>query len=190
MKRDKLDIKYYGDPVLTRVSSKIDSVTEEIRNLSEEMIEVMYQYDGVGLAASQVGLNLCLIVLNLSPEHLQGNGLISPGEALLLPRMPVTLINPEITFSESEASTIEEGCLSIPEIYAPVTRPTLITLNAELLSGEVINVECEGFLARVLQHEADHLKGELFVDKLEQRDHKKIRKKLDKLKKRLTKKQV
>jgi peptide deformylase len=186
MIKTKLDIKYYGDPVLNKISSDIH-ITEETRNLAAEMIEVMHKYDGVGLAAPQVGLNFNLIVLNLSPEYLT-NPSISPGEALMLPQMPVALVNPETTPFSIEMSTAEEGCLSVPEIYAPVTRPTTITLKAQTLSGETINILCGGFLARALQHEIDHLKGKLFIDHLESDEYKKIKKKLDKLKKSLTKK--
>ena len=188
MTKNKLNIKYYGDPVLNRVSSKIDIITDEIEKISSEMIGAMYEYDGVGLAAPQIGLSWNLIVINLSPEYLQSNSAISPGEALLLPQMPVTLVNPEITSFGTEMSSMEEGCLSVPEIYGPVTRPTVITLKAQMLSGETINIECGGFLARVLQHEVDHLKGVLFIDRLDPEDYKKIRKKLTKLKNHLTKK--
>ena len=188
MTKSKLNIKYYGDPVLNKVSSKIDIITDELNKLSSEMIGAMYEYDGVGLAAPQIGLSWNLIVINLSPEYLQSNSAISPGEALLLPQMPVTLINPEITSFGTEMSSMEEGCLSVPEIYASVTRPTVVTLKSQMLSGETINIECGGFLARVLQHEVDHLKGVLFIDRLDPEDYKKIRKKLTKLKKRLTKK--
>ncbi len=187
MNKNKLDIKYFGDEVLSKVSSKVDVITEETRELVAEMIEVMYNYDGVGLAASQVGINLNIIVINLSPEYLSGSS-ISPGEALLLPQMPIALINPEITSFSTEIVTLEEGCLSVPGIYAPVTRPIGITLKTQMLSGEVIYIDCGGFLARVLQHETDHLSGKLFIERLEPESYKKITKKLNKLKKRLTQK--
>ncbi len=187
MIENKLEIKYYGNPVLGKVSSKVNTITKEIRNLAAEMIEAMHRYDGIGLAAPQVGQNLNLVVINLSPEYLNDPS-ISPGEALFLPQMPITLINPEIMSLTSEKSTAEEGCLSVPEIYAPVTRPTGIALKAQMLSGETINIDCGGFLARVILHEVDHLKGKLFIERLEPKNYKKIIKKLDKLKKHLAKK--
>ena len=187
MVSNKLKIRYYGDPALKKVSSKIDIVTEDIRKLALNMIEAMHEYDGVGLAAPQVGLNLNLVVVNLSPEH-AGGFPISPGEALLLPQMPVVFVNPEIISSGAKTEVVEEGCLSVPEIYVSIERPTEITLNAQLLTGEAVNVECAGFLARVLQHEVDHLKGVLFIDRIDPGDSRKVKRKLDKLKKHLTKK--
>ena len=166
----------------------MDKITDEVKEVASEMIEVMRKHDGVGLAAPQVGINWKLIVISLPIEYLQDNSAISPGEALLLPQMPVILVNPEITFLSEEVGTAEEGCLSIPEVYAPVTRPLGATLKSQTLSGETINIECGGFLARVLLHEIDHLEGKLFVDRVEPEDYKEIEGKLRKLKKRLTKK--
>ena len=188
MTKSKLNIKYYGDSVLSVISSKIDIITDEIKKISSEMIEAMHKYDGIGLAAPQIGLSIKLIVVNLSIEHLQSNSTISPGEALLLPQMPITLVNPEVTSMGTEMSTMEEGCLSVPEVYAPVTRPLTITLKSQMLSGETINIECGGYLARVLLHEIDHLNGKLFIDRLKPEDYIEIKSKLCKLKKRLTKK--
>ena len=181
MLKSKLNIKYYGDSALGKVSSKVNIITDEIKEISSEMIKVMYKHEGVGLAASQIGLNWNLIVIGLTTECLQNNSAISPGEALLMPQMPIALVNSEITSFGTEMSTLEEGCLSIPDTYAIVTRPITITLKAQVLSGETIDIECGGFLSRVLQHEIDHLKGKLFVDRIKPEDYKKIRKKLDKL---------
>jgi len=180
MRKSKLNIKYYGDPVLNKVSTKIDIITNQIRNLASEMIEVMDIYDGVGLAAPQIGVNWNMIVINLPVEYLNNSN--SPGEALLMPQMPVSLINPEITSFSKKMAVLDEGCLSVPQVYAPVTRPVAITIKAQMLSGETINIECGGFLAKVLQHEVDHLKGVLFIERLEPKDLKKISKKLNKLK--------
>ena len=188
MLKSKLEIKYYGDPVLNKVSSKIDSITDEIKELAEEMKKAMYEYDGIGLAAPQIGLNKKLITINLPADYIQNNNSLTPGEALLIPRMPIVCINPEIISFGTEMSTTDEGCLSVPEIYAPVTRPTTITVQTQLISEEIINVECGGFLARVFQHEIDHLAGKLYIDRLDPDNYKKIKRKLDKLKKKLIKK--
>jgi len=185
---NEYNLKYYGNSSLSKNSVNIEQVTQDIKKTASEMIRVMHENDGVGLAAPQIGLNLNLIVINLSTDYIQNNTPASPGEALLMPQMPITLINPEVSSFDEETSTMEEGCLSIPEIYAPVTRPASITLKARLLNGSKIDIVCSGFLARVVQHEIDHLKGILFTDRLEKGDFKKVSKKLDKLQKRLLKK--
>lgn len=184
MTSNALNVKIYGESVLGKKTAKVDSITDEIKELAARMIQSMYEHNGIGLAAPQVGVNKKLIVVNANPAYLQNNTDFSPGEALLLPQMPIALVNPEIISFGSETVVMEEGCLSIPGIYAPVTRPTIITLKAQMLSGEEINVDCGGFLARILQHEIDHLDGVLFVDRIRVRDLKKIRKKLDNLRER------
>ncbi len=187
MTKSKLEIKYYGDPVLSKISSNIDTINDELKELAEEMIKAMHEYDGIGLAAPQIGLNKKLITINLPNDYIQSNTPLTPGEALLLPRMPIVCINPEIISSNTETSTTDEGCLSVPEIYAPVTRPTKVTVKTQLITGEIIHVECGGFLARVVQHEIDHLLGKLFIDRLDPVNYKKVKRKLDKLKKKLSK---
>ncbi len=106
---------------------------------------------------------------------------ISPGEALLLPRMPLVFINPEIVSSSPVQDVREEGCLSVPGIFAPVKRPVSVILHAQLPDQENINIECGGMLARAMQHEIDHLDGILFVDRLEKTELKKIKRELDAL---------
>jgi len=188
MKKDTLQIKYYGDPILQKKSSKIEEIDDEIRELVDKMLKAMRKNDGIGLAAPQVGISKSLIVLDVNSEYLQHSSHISPGEAFLLPQMPIALINSEIVFSSSDSITMEEGCLSVPEIYAPVTRPDSITLKAKMLSGEEINIDCAGFLSRAIQHEIDHLNGVVFIELLTAEDYKSIKKKLDKLQKRNFKK--
>ena len=143
----------------------------------------MKDADGVGLAAPQIGKSLSIITLGVpyNPENMDHR---SPGEMLLLPQMPLVLVNPELTPTTNEMSTAEEGCLSVPEIYAKVTRPEKVMLSAEKLDGTKINIECGGFLARALQHECDHLHGILFPDVIEEDELKKIKPLLKKLKKK------
>ena len=188
MTTDSLNLKFCGDPALKKKSSKVEAITDDIKELASKMVGVMFQYDGIGLAAPQVGISKNLIIINLGPEHLEDISSASPGEALLLPQMPIAFVNPEILAFGKKMSTREEGCLSVPEIYAHVTRPTTIVLKAQMLSNEMINIECGGLLARALQHEIDHLNGILFIDRLTPENYKKIKKKLDRLKKRQNKK--
>ena len=185
MTKNQLNLRYYGDPILNKRSSEIDSITDDIKELAANMTVMMHKHDGVGLAAAQVGISKKLIVINTPSGYLQNNPDMSPGEALLVPQMPVALVNPEIISSGAEMLTAEEGCLSVPGVYAAVTRPTTIALKAQMLSGEMINIPCGGLLARILQHEIDHLDGILFIDRLTPQNYKKIKKNLDRLKKHL-----
>lgn len=148
---DGLQIVVYPDPILKRRSSPLEDINGEVAKFSEAMIEAMYRYKGIGLAAPQVGENLRMLVFDLgAPE---GN-----------PK-PHCLINPEIV--EREGSAIdEEGCLSLPGIRANVKRSEKILLKAWTLDQKEIEWEAHGLLARMLQHEIDHLDGFVFIDRL------------------------
>ena len=188
MKMDysKLEITYIGSEILSSKSSEISEISNDVKIFAKNMIDMMYKYNGVGLAAPQVGINEKLVVIDI--KDYASESMNTPGEILLMPQMPIVLINPQITAFSKDTSVMDEGCLSIPEIYAPVERPVDVNLSAELLSGEKINVHCGGFLARVLQHEIDHLDGVLFVDRVAECDRKRVNSKIKKLQKRLKKK--
>lgn len=163
---DILPLCYYGDPSLAVTCRNIPEVTPEIRLLASRMVKTMEAHDGIGLAASQVGYDINIIVIDIPVT--KGKGIDAPppmtvGESLLLPQMPVTLVNPVLSNRSDEASTYTEGCLSIPGITADVDRPVFVHLDATLLSGAKISCRCGGLLARCLQHEVDHLHGELFL---------------------------
>ena len=182
-KKKVLEIKIYGDAVLNKQVEKIEKIDDSIIALADTMITTMKDADGVGLAAPQIGESISLIILGVpySRDNMQQ---CSPGEMLLLPQMPLALVNPELTPTTHAMSTAEEGCLSVPEIYAKVTRPEKVMLSAEQLDGNKINVECGGFLARALQHECDHLNGILFPEVLDEDELKKIKPMLNKLTKK------
>ena len=186
MNIEELEMKFIGEEVLGKKSSKIKAITSEIKELSKDMIDFMYKKNGIGLAAPQIGINSRLVVIDISDIEIKGNA--TPGEVLLMPQMPIVLINPEITAFSSETSSMEEGCLSVPEVYAVVERSDTVHLRAELLSGEKINIHCGGYLSRVVQHEIDHLEGILFVERLSEDNAKRINSKLKKLQKKLAKK--
>lgn len=188
-KKELLPVRFCGDPVLRRQAAPVLAVTPEIRTLAEQMERTMFENDipGIGLAAPQVGVPIRLIVLGLDPDSGGDDGEdeegaapppprrpLSPGELLLLPRMPMALINPEIVWKSPETSVVVEGCLSIPEINGPVERPARILLRASTLDGESFTLECGGLLGRCLQHEIDHLDGVLFVDRLKPEDRAKV----------------
>jgi len=144
----QLGIHVYPDPVLRRESAPIEVIDPELRSFAEDMTGTMYTSDGVGLAAPQVGVNKRLIVVDVSGEH----------------NDPQVLINPEIV-DRSGRQTGEEGCLSLPGLHAEISRATTVTVVAQLLTGEEVEIRGEGLAARALQHEIDHLDGILFIDR-------------------------
>jgi peptide deformylase len=140
------NIRKVGDEILRKKSKKVDEITNRILTLLKDMQETMYDADGVGLAAPQVGILKRIAVIDV------GDG-------------PINLINPEIISAEGEYLD-EEGCLSIPGEQGKVLRPEKVTVKALNEKGEEFILEGEGLLARALCHEIDHLDGILFIDKL------------------------
>lgn len=162
----RLSIRKYGDPVLRAKGKRIARIDDEIRTLAESMLETMRAANGIGLAAQQVGEALQLTVVDVSqvedrPSTMARNG----REVDPKTEMPLVLLNPEIEVGpEREAAA--EGCLSFPEISADIERSTWAKVSAQTLSGENIEIEATGLLARALQHEIDHLNGVLFIDRM------------------------
>ncbi len=177
-------IRVYGDPFLAKKADSVGNIDEKLVKFAEVLRNTMMEFDGVGLAATQVGVKSRIIALGVPiPKDENGVPKIgSPGEALLLNRMPMVLVNPEIVSFGKELVTREEGCLSVPEIYAPVTRPSTVVVSAQILGGESFTLECGGLLARAFQHEIDHLDGILFVERLSDEELEKIKPALAKLK--------
>lgn len=140
------NIRLERDPILRKKSRKIEKVDERIRILAKDMLETMYEAEGAGLAAPQVGILKRLIVVDV------GKG-------------PITLINPEIVLQEGEQEGIE-GCLSIPGKSGIVIRPKKVVAKGLDLDGNKVEIEGEDFLARAFSHEIDHLEGILFTDKM------------------------
>ncbi|RMG59735.1 MAG: peptide deformylase [Deltaproteobacteria bacterium] len=147
----KRDILKYPDPRLRRKAEPVSSVDEGVRELIRDMFETMYAEKGVGLAATQVGEPVRVVVLDVSP-------VVEDVE-------PFALVNPEIVSAEGSEEG-EEGCLSVPDYTAPVKRAARVTVRALDEEGQEVEINAEGFLARALQHEIDHLDGILFVDRL------------------------
>jgi peptide deformylase len=146
-----LRIVKYPHPVLRHKCKPLRCVDAELKNIVREMFDLMYQQKGVGLAASQVDLPYRFFILNLEGD---------PAKA-----PEYVFLNPEIRRSGSQVEA-EEGCLSFPEIYAPVKRSEKVILSAYDLNGQELNYEVSGFFARAVQHEFDHLDGVLFIDRL------------------------
>lgn len=176
-----LEIVQYGHPVLRQRCEPVGEVTDEIRQLVDDMLETMVDAHGVGLAAPQVGKALRLAVVDVShdPEcvsYLKVNGEDAELESI----MPLVFINPVIEFGQKKETDLE-GCLSIDDVRADVRRPEAVKVKLPQLDGSVLEIETDGLLARALQHEIDHLNGVLFVDRLTSVAKLSARKKLKRL---------
>ena len=147
-----LEIFKLGSETLRTEAKRISKVDNQIRNLAKDMLQSMYSAKGIGLAGPQVGISKELLVIDINFED-------SAAE-------PLILINPEITAFGSTLTTYEEGCLSIPGIYLNVVRPSTIKLKFRDEMGRPRKMNADGLLARCIQHEVDHLKGVLFVDRV------------------------
>jgi peptide deformylase len=171
----------YGTPVLRQKGARLDIITPTIKTLAADMLETAYSYKGVGLAAQQVGFALQLTVIDVRgvtdrPSSLELNG--QPAEVSGF--MPLVLINPEVK-PVGQPATGPEGCLSFPEIYADITRPDVVDVKALNLEGKPVEFRCGGLLARVVQHEADHLNGILFIDRMDKKTKEELRPELETL---------
>jgi peptide deformylase len=140
------------DSKLRLVSEPVKAITDEIRQLTDDMLETMYDAPGVGLAAIQIGVPLRVVTMDVSKTE---------GE-----REPLVLINPEIVWASEEKRVYEEGCLSIPEYYEEVERPDRVRFRYMNLKGETVEQEADDLMATCVQHEIDHLNGVLFIDHL------------------------
>ncbi|WP_176086617.1 peptide deformylase [Martelella sp. HB161492] len=140
------------DPILRKVSAPVERVDDELKKLAGDMLETMYEAPGIGLAAIQVGVPRRMLVLDVSKDENK--------------KEPMVFINPSILSMSDDRSVYEEGCLSIPDFFAEVERPAMVTVRYTDLDGKEQQVEADGLLATCLQHEMDHLDGVLFIDYL------------------------
>jgi peptide deformylase len=154
------------DPRLRQVSRAVAGVDDAVRALMDDMLETMYEADGVGLAAIQVNAPLRVIVIDLAKE----------GEA----KAPVFFVNPEVLDPSEETSLYQEGCLSVPDFYDDVERPARCRVRYLDYHGAEQVLEAEGLLATCIQHEMDHLNGVLFIDHLSRLKRDRIIRKLKK----------
>ena len=158
-----LNILHFPDPKLRKKATPISEVTDEIRQLADNMLETMYEAPGIGLAANQVDVQKRIIVVDISEDRSE----------------PFVLINPEVIKKQGERE-YEEGCLSVPEAYESVIRADTIRVKAINREGEAMEFDAEGLLATCIQHEIDHLDGKLFVDYLSNLKRQRIKKRLEK----------
>ena len=146
----RLEVRLLGDPVLRQKADPVREVTADLRKLITDMFDTMYAEEGVGLAAPQVGISERIIVVDPHDDETE----------------PFALINPEILVAGAETEKNEEGCLSIPGIRDLVERSVQVRVRGLDENGEVVDLEADGLLSRILQHEIDHLNGVLFLDRL------------------------
>lgn len=142
------EIREYGDEILRKKAREVENVDDKIRELLEDMIETMHKYNGVGLAAPQVGILKRVVVIDLYDD----NG-------------PIRLINPKI-IKQKGKQEVEEGCLSFPNQYAKMVRPEEVVAEALNEKGEKIKIKAKGLLAQAICHELEHLEGILFIDNM------------------------
>jgi len=157
------------DPRLKIVSQLVAAVDDDVRRLMDDMLDSMYAAGGIGLAAAQVGVTRRVIVLDMARHDDES--------------APMRLANPEIIAADSELITLQEGCLSLPEHWADVTRPQAVTVRYVDYENTVRTLDAEGMLATCIQHEMDHLDGVLFVDHISSLKRSIILRKLTKTKK-------
>ena len=157
----------FPDPKLREVAKEVTEFNSDLKSLAEDLIETMYEFKGIGLAAVQIGVNKRVIVADVSEEK----------------KEPFIFINPKIKIlNEDEKGGYDEGCLSIPGFYEEVVRPTQVEISFQNLSGKKEEIIPEGLLGVVVQHETDHLDGKLMVDYISSVKRQRIRSKLLKLK--------
>lgn len=141
-------VRENGDEILRKKAREVEVIDDKIRQILEDMVETMHQFNGVGLAGPQIGILKRLVVIDIYDD----NG-------------PIKLVNPRMIEQKGEQE-VEEGCLSFPNQYAKLIRPEQVVVEAQNENGETIRIEAEGLLAQALSHELDHLEGVLFVDKM------------------------
>lgn len=167
----QLPILTYPDPRLRTIAKPVEVIDDDIQMLIDDMFETMYAASGIGLAATQVDRHIQLIVMDLARDGEEAN--------------PQVFINPTVTALTDEVSPYQEGCLSIPEVYDDILRPSRVQIHATDRHGKQLDIQADGLLAVCIQHEMDHLNGVLFVDYLSTLKQSRAR---DKVKKVLAKK--
>lgn len=161
-----LEIVQYGHPALRAKGKPIVEITDEIRQLGNDMIDTMRDANGVGLAAQQVGVPIQLTVIDVSNVEDRPSSMTVGGKTVKIEEwMPMALVNPRLELSKDKEIGVE-GCLSFPEITADIARAGSVVARATLLDGRQVEFGATGLLARALQHEVDHLHGILFIDRM------------------------
>ena len=179
-----LPIVHFNDPILRKKGEKITVFDAALLKLADQMVESMHHAEGIGLAAQQIGRALQLCVLDLRPAEADFSWELDGARPPLDLFMPMAMVNPKISpMAGTDELIYEEGCLSFPKIRGDVIRPDAITVTYQDERGVPHTLRCDGLLARCVQHEADHLNGVLFIDRMD----KKVRASIDEAVKALAK---
>lgn len=162
-----LEVLKFPDPRLRRRCEPVEKVTPELQQLAKDMLETMYSFNGIGLAAAQVDRTVRLLVVDTRPKNEEGKRYDNSEQTDLEKAIdqPLILFNPVIVKKEGK-TTFDEGCLSVPGYYETVERFDLIEVEALDINGKKITIKTDGLLAICIQHEIDHLDGKLFIDRL------------------------
>ena len=178
-----LSIHNFGNPILRQKGKKVKDFDRQLSKLSQDMLVLMRISEGIGLAAQQIGkaLQFCVVEVPEHPDYpmacIWDGKPLSPSLV-----MPISMANPVVKALPSDEYYYEEGCLSFPGINADVARPERIFVSYQDLDGAEHTLECDGLLARCIQHEVDHLNGVLFIDRMEKKTYAEIKKKVQSLK--------
>lgn len=180
-----LRVTQYGEPILRQVGEPITEFDEPLAELANDMVETMYEEEGIGLAAQQIGRALQLCVVDLRPPegvevpfNYSFDGKQPPLDLI----MPIAIVNPEVTIIDETEDVYDEGCLSFPGVNGKVDRPIGVRCAFQDTEGNPHVIEADGLLGRCILHEVDHLNGRLFIDHMYKRDLKKNEAKIKKLK--------
>jgi peptide deformylase len=178
-----LRVTQYGEPILRQSGKRVEKFDAKLRELAENMIETMYEEAGVGLAAQQIDEALMLCVIDVSDLdeadlHYELDGKRPPIDLI----MPMVLVNPVVRLLPGRTVSGEEGCLSFPGLRGDVVRSDAVEVEYQDLEGAAHVLRAQGWFARVIQHEYDHLKGVLFIDHMDTRDLRRLDSKLKRLK--------
>ena len=159
-----LEILEFPDPRLRKIAAPVNVFDSKLEDLTKDMVETMYDAQGIGLAATQIDVHKRILVIDVSESK----------------DSPQVFINPSFEIIEEELSDYDEGCLSVPGFYETVSRPQRVLIKAQSQTGEAFEIDASGILAVCIQHETDHLDGKLFVDYLSSLKRQRIRSKLEK----------
>ncbi|HXA13673.1 MAG TPA: peptide deformylase [Opitutaceae bacterium] len=178
-----LQIVHYDDPILRKKGEKIKTFDRAVARLAAEMVETMHVAGGIGLAAQQVGRALQLCVVDLRAAQADFSWRLDGAQPPMELFMPMIIVNPKITPGPPPEDIAEEGCLSFPNIRGDVARPEAITVEFQDEQGTPHLLHCDGLFARCIQHEADHLNGVLFIDRMDKKSLAKLEPAIRELKK-------
>ena len=167
---ENIRVRHYPDPFLRLQSEEVDEVDDSLLDLIEKMFVAMEDERGIGLAAPQIGVSKRIIVVSIEEKKFNR----------------LALINPVIVHLSSDMEVMEEGCLSVPGVNADVERPVEAVVRGTTKNGRLVEISAQGLLARVLQHEIDHLNGVLFIDRLSTKERERIDKELAELERQYT----